>query len=61
MLFLEESKDLLSNSTSGTGTFVHFGPKQSIHKMCVYSFIIQILLFFSSSAELREASDLSFL
>lgn len=59
MLFLEKSEDPLSYSTSGIGTYVYFRPKQSIQKMCVYSFIIQII--FSSLAEFREASNISFL
>jgi hypothetical protein len=42
MLFLEESNDHLSQLTSRTGTFVHIGPKQYMHKMCVLFFIIQI-------------------
>lgn len=45
MLFLEESEDPLSYSASGIGTSVCFGPKQSVHKMCVCPFIIQIIFF----------------
>jgi hypothetical protein len=36
MLFLEESKDPQSQSTSGTGTFVHVGPEQSVHNLFFY-------------------------
>lgn len=54
MLSLEESEDPLSHSASGIGTFVCFGPKQSIHNMCVCPFIIQII-FFLAQLNLREA------
>lgn len=53
MLFLEEFKGPLSHSASGIGTFVHFEPKQSIHKICVCSFIIQIMWFYFFLAQLN--------
>jgi hypothetical protein len=61
MLFLEESEDPQSQLTSGTGTFVHIGPKQSMHKMCVLFLIIQIswFCFFLVHLKFRGASNIS--
>lgn len=42
-LFLEESEDPLPHSAPGIGTFVHFGPKQSLRKMCT---LLSFRLFF---------------